>query len=480
MNLNRLSDYLGAIERRLRWVTVTRGMAVTAAAALVFTVVAVLVANYFAFSDPSVTSARVLLFLGLAFALAAALILPLIRLNRRRAARETENRYPQFEERLLTFSERMEQSPNDPFLDLLAADTLSVARNAEPSQVGKTSRMASFASAAVVAVIDLVWLGTTPGFMGYGTHLLWAGIPKSDARPFYEIQVQPGNAKVRKKAPQVISARLVGFTAPAVRIYGKYASASKWEQTDMRTEEGGTAYSFAIAGVPESLEYYIEAGGVRSKTYKLNVIDLPSVKNITVTYHYPSWTGMKDMVENPGGDLRAVEGTTADVQITTDRPLASGEILLDNGSKLSLKSGSNNTLVASVPIQKDGLYHVAALDNGEDVRLTEDYFIEAQKDRAPEVRITRPGRDFRASPIEEVTVAVEAKDDFALKAVELHYAVNGGAEKTVSLLQSKDAKDASGASVISLEDYKVVPGDVVSLYATAKDARTTSNTDIFF
>ena len=44
----------------------------------------------------------------------------------------------------------------------------------------------------------------------------------------------------------------------------------------MRTEAGGAAYQFLIAGVPESLEYYVEAGGVQSRTYKLNVIDLPS------------------------------------------------------------------------------------------------------------------------------------------------------------------------------------------------------------
>ena len=59
-------------------------------------------------------------------------------------------------------------------------------------------------------------------------------------------------------------------------------------------------------------------------------------------------------------------------------------------------------LVASVPIQKDGMYHVAALEGGEDVRLSEDYFIEAQKDQPPEVKITRPGPRFQATPIEEV------------------------------------------------------------------------------
>src|SRR5919201_3831894 len=128
--LDRLSEYLGAVERRLRLLAVTRGSAATTAAALIFTVVAVLLANHFAFSNPSVLSARLLLFFGIAFAIAAALVIPVIRLNRRRAAREAESKYPQFEERLLTLSEKMEQNANDPFLHLLADDTLSVAQQA--------------------------------------------------------------------------------------------------------------------------------------------------------------------------------------------------------------------------------------------------------------------------------------------------------------------------------------------------------------
>ncbi|HLH17307.1 MAG TPA: hypothetical protein VKX45_08805 [Bryobacteraceae bacterium] len=479
--LDRLSEYLGAIERRLRLVALTRGAAVTALAALVLTVVAVAVANRFAFSNGSVVGARVFLFLGLAYALAAALIVPLVRLNRRRAAREVERRFPHFEERLLTFQERMEQRPNDPFLSLLAEDALSLAERAEPAQVARGSMIFSFSSAALVSLLALLWLGLYgPDWLGYGTSLLWGGIPKGEVKPYYAIRVEPGNKTIRKRSDLMITATLSGFQAPKVRFFGKYASTSQWEQAEMRTEPGGSAYQFLIAGVPESLDYYVEAGGVRSQTYHLNVVDLPSVKRIRVTYHFPAWSGMKDAVEDPGGDLRAVEGTDAEVAVQTDRPLASGALLLDDGTKIPLRSGPGGLLVASVPIRKDGLYHVAAIENGEDVRLTEDYFIEAQKDQPPEVKITRPGRDFRATPIEEVTVAVEAKDDFGLKEVTLHYAVNGGAEKTVSLLNAKDAKSASGTTTLSLEDFKVQPGDIVSLYATAKDARKTVNTDMFF
>src|ERR1019366_3906203 len=460
--LDRLSEYLGAIERRLRLIALTRGIAVTAGLALALTIAAVLVINQFAFSNGSVIGARVFLFLGLAFGIAAALIIPVIRLNRRNAARRAEARYPEFEERLLTFTERIEKNPGDPFLELLADDTLRVAQQAEPRKVAKSAWIYSFSSAAVVAALALVW----------------AGLPKGMNKPFYSILVDPGNRTVRKRSDQLITAHLTGFSAPKVRFFAKYSSASQWEQAEMGTEPGGTAYQFLIAGVPENLEYYVEAGGVKSGTYKLSVVDLPGIKKIRVTYHYPSYLGLKDEVEDPGGDLRAVEGTRADVAITTDKPLASGVLMMDDGSKVTLNRGSDGVLMATVPILKDGQFHIAAMEGGDDVRLSEDYFIEAQRDKPPEIKMTRPGRDFKASPIEEVTVQVDAKDDFGLKSVELHYSVNGAPEKTVAM--PVGGKTASGTSTIALEDFKVEPGDVVSMYALAKDARTKTITDIYF
>ena len=126
------------------------------------------------------------------------------------------------------------------------------------------------------------------------------------------------------------------------------------------------------------------------------------------------------------------------------------------------------------------MFHFAAKEQGESVRLSEDYFIEARVDNAPTVKITHPGSDARVSPIEEVGVTVEANDDFALQGVELHYSVNGGAEKVVPMPNSKGVKNASGKTLIALEDYKMQPGDVIAMYATAKDARVTSRTDMVF
>ena len=47
---------------------------------------------------------------------------------------------------------------------------------------------------------------------------------------------------------------------------------------------------------------------------------------------------MPDAVEDPGGDLRAVAGTVAELTVETDRPLKNGEIEMDDGSHIALQA----------------------------------------------------------------------------------------------------------------------------------------------
>src|SRR6195952_2368651 len=62
----------------------------------------------------------------------------------------------------------------------------------------------------------------------------------------------------------------------------------------------------------------------------------------------------------------------------------------------------------------------------------------------------------------------------------LHYSVNGGPDKDIAMLKQPGAKDASGNYTLRLEDFKMRPGALVSLYATAKDGHAESRTDITF
>src|SRR5271155_876158 len=110
---DQLHAYIAQLEQRLRWGTLLRGLAILTGSALVATLVLVTIANALAFSSGSVTAARFALILILAIAAAAGLALPLRRLTRRRAVGTAESAFPQFKERLITFTER---DGRDPFM----------------------------------------------------------------------------------------------------------------------------------------------------------------------------------------------------------------------------------------------------------------------------------------------------------------------------------------------------------------------------
>src|SRR6202451_1068143 len=172
-----LHAYITQREQRLRWSTLLRGLAILTGSALLATLALVAIANALAFSHGSVTAARFGLILVLAIPPAAGLALPLRRLTRRRAVGTAEAAFPQFQQRLITFAER---DGRDPFIELLAADTLNVAQSAEPKLLVTDRRLQFSLGAALGALAILIWMiAAGPGFLGYGASLLWTG-PRSD------------------------------------------------------------------------------------------------------------------------------------------------------------------------------------------------------------------------------------------------------------------------------------------------------------
>jgi hypothetical protein len=477
-----LDSYIARLQRRLRLGAWLRGAAIFAVTALIVTVSLALVLNRFAFPAQGVVLSRFMILAALALAAVFGIALPIKRLTQARATHHAEAANPELEQRLTTFQERKRYG-NDLFLELLAADTLAHTEHAEPVTLVPDNRLFALGGGGLACLAVLVWMiAAGPGYLGYGASLLWTG-PKEGAAPLYSISITPGDVTVRRNSDQLITAHVSGMQPTKAQLFAHYQSATGWEPVAMQRAPGsaaGAIYQFVLAGLPENVEYYVAAGPLVSPHYKVKVVDLPSVKDIRVTYRYPGWTGMKPVTEEHSGDLRAIEGTDALIAIETDHPLKDGHLIVDGGQTIRLAAGAGNTYQGSIHMGKDGSYHLGATDEGQSVRLSEDYFIATDKALPPEISIARPGGDYRASPIEEVTVGVKGADSFGLKEMHLHYAVNGGPDRDVSLLKAPGAKNADGSYTLSLEDFKLAPGDLISVYATAKDGHSEARTDISF
>lgn len=481
-NSSELHSYIVRLQKRMRLSAGLRGAAIFTSTALLVTVALVWALNRFAFPAHGVIGARIALIVALATTAAFGIAFPLIRLTPAWAVRHAEAANPDLEQRLTTFEERA-RIGDDPFLELLAADTLARTRESAPSKLVPKKHLYLLAGAETACLAVLVWMiAAGPGYMGYGASLLWTGAKKNVA-PLYGITIKPGNLTVRRNSDQLVTAEVSGMAPNKAQLFAHFQSSTGWEPVAMQGAPdagGGATYRFVFAGLPESVEYYVTAGPLVSAHYKLKVVDLPSVKQIKVIYHYPAWTGMKPVTDEHSGDLRAIEGTNAALTIQMDHPLKGGQLTLANGQPILLTGGKDNIYHGSIHMERDGAYHVAAIDEGQPVRLSEDYFIATDKAQPPQVSIQRPTGDYRANPIEEVTLGINAADQFGLRDMDLHYSVNGGPDQKVNLLKTPGAKSADGKYVLSLESYKLVPGDLVSIYATARDGHSTGRTDISF
>lgn len=474
-----LNGYIVRVRRMLQLRAGLRGTVVLLAVALLCTLLLVLLLNRSAFPVDAVSRARLLLIVVSSAAAGFGIVWPLLRMSRQRAVQRAEAALPALEDSLTTFHQR-EATNTDPFLELLAADTLRRADVAPPSSFAPAPLLLGMSLAGFVCLLALLWMiFAAPGYLGYGASLLWTG-EKKTAQPLYALHVSPGDVAVRRNSDQLISAELTSLQPDKVEVFAHFAGSDRgWEPAAMQRQASGS-YGFVFTGLPQNVEYYVAAGPLTSPHYTVRVVDLPSVKSMTVTYHYPKWTGLRTQTEEHAGDLRAIEGTEAELQIEMDKPLKDGNLLLDSGKVLHLTGGEGNRYTATVPMTKDGAYHVAATDSGQSVRMSEDYFIATDKAEAPQIALDRPGRDYRASPIEEVTMHVKGSAKFGLREMHLHYSVNGGVDKDVAMLKQPGARNADGSYTLRLEDFKLQAGDVVSVYATARDGHAETKTDISF
>ena len=470
--------YLDQFRLRLKKLILARGVAMMSVAALLITFIAVFAAIRTGFPDDIVITSRLILIVILGALAYRFVILPRQHIDNNGAA-DIEQRTEAFGGRVETYVEMDDE--RNPMRELLAEDASRIASQHPPNAQVAIKEFTLAYTAAALTLAGLLFLAVAgPGNYAYGVRHLWFGWAFPGILPPQSIEVVPGDDGIRLGGTVRVRATMEGFDPPRAWMHASFDD-GEWQQVEMSNAD--ELFEFTFFSVRKPLEYYVSAANVRSPTFKVHVVDLPVVENLAMTYIFPDWTEREPETHDPGGDVRAIADTVVELHVRSDRAMTPGELIVDD-QVVPLRI-DGNTATASFTVVEDGQYFVAAKVGGEQIRLTDDYFITRLDDEGPQIEFARPGRDWSASSIEEVTTRVSAEDDFALESLELRYSINGSEWQAVEL--PIDANVAERDHVFFLESLvkndsgeAMSPGDLITYYAVATDRENSSSTDMFF
>ncbi len=485
MNHPAILRIVGRIRRKLQLERLVQGLAWSTGLILPASVLGSYLLTQANFSTVALFSSRFFLATVVVFSLLRFLVLPQLRRpSKRLVARFLEERHPQLQDRLSTAVElaRTATSADPLFRELVVRDAQGRLRALpQPRLYQPTATRVALLILALSSLVFawLFWAGPP----AYSYSLARLVQPGGEAKypSLYSIRVTPGNTTVGKRTDVEVRANLQGFDSDKVRLWVKYRDQLDWAAAAMQTDDRGNQFRLLLFDVREALDYYVQAEGIRSETYRIQVAEIPRVEKLKIILDFPAYTWLSDQTLLDQGDIRALEGTRAELWLQADQPVAAGKIKLENEGEISLQAIDASTLRGNLLITQDDFYRIHLQDGNRFWNpASDEYSIRALTDGEPTLSFTRPGRDLKVTNIEEVFTELKAEDDHGLARLNIVFSVNGDEERSVRLDTPRGARFLFTSHTFFLEEFGLEPGDFVSYYAEASDTVSKTVTDLYF
>ena len=462
-------------------------------------------------------------------------------LTLRDIALNVERNHPDLEDRLVSAIEFGNRESADPIeahmLQRLLEDTVERVKEVNFKATidhSRTRKHVGIAALVIVGCFVLSLLFPTE----IHTSLLRVLVPweKTDPILTTKLAVEPGNARILRGKSLPIYVTVTGKSAEKVVLtYGdigaQQSSTSEVKKDQqqinmLQNPNDKRGFAYEIFNIDADMEYAVVANETTSERYTVEVFEMPKVTEISVAYTYPDYTGLKPVVQTGTGDIHAVVGTQAEIRLTTNKAIQTatfshktdvmGDLQVSTeelrvtpepvSTEMAISGG--NTLTTTVGVVENGSYAIQLLCiDGFNNEIPIEYTIKAIPDAVPEVVIKEPGRDVKATKLDEVEIIAEATDDYGVAELKLMYRVGSDALQEVVIEFSKEAvgshpsavnrkreigvtnpadhRIADGTYTFYLEEFDVEPGDIISYYAHATDNNTRTgpgeaSSDIYF
>ena len=413
-------------------------------------------------------------------------------LDLRDAARRIEQQHPELKSALSTAAEQTPGSDGQlHFLQrrliekTLAHATAELWGDAPQRQARWLGAAHLVAILAAIGFATLAWEQATP----FSLRLPAMAGPRGPIAGS-GIEVTPGDTEVERGSTVVIAARFNDeFPAAATLVWQRADGATG--RDPMARSLSDPVFALTLPEVPADVVYHVEYDGGSTADFALTVYDLPSLVRADASLDYPDYTGLTDRTLADTRRVSAVEGTLLNYEFAVSRPVQDAILVTDDGEQIELLSrnpertlfGLELTLEQSLRFE----LQLATAEGRTDPDPAE-FRIEVLPNERPELKLAFPRGDQRVSPIEEIQLEGDVRDDFGITNYGLAFAI--GVEDPEYL--SFAPLNAEGRTVevafnhlLALEPRDVEVDELITWFIWADDLgpdgeerRTTS--DLFF
>jgi len=417
--------------------------------------------------------------LGVVVILVWRVVIPCVRLRKRRAISEMEHSISGLGQRLRTTDQLAAQDSSEPsrfspaLVAALREQTEKILASTNVHTLVQWSRAGRWLLwACAVGLVYLLCCVVSDRFRTGNARLIAPGRGITFTR--FDVRCVP--AEFGPDQTVTIRAAVRGRPIETAHLSARRLDGT-WTPAPVEPVCSNQVFSWTFKPEHESFEFFVAGGDGRSEPQFVRYVEPITVQSVASRIVYPRYTRLADRLQDEAA-ITAVRGSRAEVEFRLSHALAVADPRMADGSVLAYEiAGTNVTVHVPVGMGKRS-YTVAGRGADGLILAPVTNRVVGVEDALPKVTFEIPKKDMRVTKVWEGPVRAKALDDYGLRDLEIVLRVGDQQETLGHRLFEPDAVlalDARELARMALEKYPLSINDNLCLYARARDHRPDTN-----
>jgi hypothetical protein len=252
----------------------------------------------------------------------------------RAVARNIEQHHPDLKALLLTAVEQKPEGPNGQFGYLqiqVIKEAIIHATDHDWLQTVPAGRLkwAGIARTAALLFLIVVLWQMLPGPLSIG------GSHFAQPQQANQVIVVPGDTKVERGSPVVVTARFKGEVPDEASVFFG-PDRQEPQQIVLSRTLADPVFGGLIPQVTSDTVYHIVYHGQRTQDYTIHVFEDPALTKADAKIVYPSYTKLPDKLVENTRQVSVVEGSQVTLSFTLNKPVATARLVPKEGQPVDL------------------------------------------------------------------------------------------------------------------------------------------------